>query len=50
MLATGKNQSPTHQQQTVSGVSFMIHQMLSYPLQQRKTPSGWMAGQNFALF
>lgn len=47
MSAPDKSQIPTHQQQIVIGIPFMSHHMPSYPLQQKRAPSGWMGGQNF---
>lgn len=44
--ASHKSRIPTHQQQIVIGIPFMSHQMPSYPLQQRRAPSGWTGGQN----
>lgn len=47
MSAPDKSQIPTHQQQIGIGIPFMSHHMPSYPLQQKRAPSGWMGGQNF---
>lgn len=47
MSASDKSQIPTHQQQIVIGIPFMSHHMPSYPLPQKRAPSGWMGGQNF---
>lgn len=47
MSASHESQIPTHQQQIVIGIPFMSHHMPSYPLWQRRAPSGWTGGQNF---
>lgn len=47
MSSSHKSQIPAHQQQIAIGIPVMSHQMPSYPLQQRKAPSGWTGGQKF---